>query len=82
VKYVKCVKIWQFDGLVQFLKPSIQFLMNTIMNLAIVRFLMKKRRHALSTHVSHLTKRETCVTYTHLSYEAKGDMCYEGVSPF
>jgi hypothetical protein len=42
------VKIWQFDVLVlflkpsvQFLKPSLQFLMNTILNLAIVQFLIK-----------------------------------------
>jgi hypothetical protein len=46
VKYAQRVKIWPFDVLVmflkcvQFLKSCVQFLMDTIMNLAIVRFLM------------------------------------------
>jgi hypothetical protein len=45
MKHVQCVKIWPFDVLVlflkgvQFLKPCIQFLMVTILNLAIVHFL-------------------------------------------
>jgi hypothetical protein len=50
MKYAQCVKIWPFDGLVlflmpyvQFLKPCIQFLMNIILNLAIIQFLIKKK---------------------------------------
>jgi hypothetical protein len=43
VKYAQCVKTWPFDILVLFLKPSDQFLMNTILNLAIVQFLMKNK---------------------------------------
>jgi hypothetical protein len=49
VKYAQCVKIWPFDVLilflkcVQFLKPCVQFLMDTILNPAIVKFLMKKK---------------------------------------
>jgi hypothetical protein len=48
VKYAQCVKIWSFDVLVlflkcvQFMKSCVRFLMDTILNLAIVHFLMKK----------------------------------------
>jgi hypothetical protein len=43
------VKKWPFDVLVlslkcvQFLKSCVQFLMDTILNLAIIQFLMKKK---------------------------------------
>jgi hypothetical protein len=43
VKYAQCVKIRPFDVLVLFLKPCVQFLMNSILNLAIVQFLMKNK---------------------------------------
>jgi hypothetical protein len=43
MKYAKYVKIWQFDVLVQFLKSCVQFFINTILNLSIVQFLMKKK---------------------------------------
>jgi hypothetical protein len=43
VKYAQCVKIWPLNVLVLFLKPCVQFLMNTILNLAIVQFMMKKK---------------------------------------
>jgi hypothetical protein len=50
VKYARCVKICPFDVLVlflmpsmQFLKPYVQFLMDTILNLIIIQFLMKKK---------------------------------------
>jgi hypothetical protein len=49
VNYAQCVKIWPFDILVlflkcvQFLKSCVQFLMDIILNLAIVQFLMKKK---------------------------------------
>jgi hypothetical protein len=49
VKCAQYVKIWPFDVLVlflkcvQFLKSCVQFLMDTILNLAIVQFLMKKK---------------------------------------
>jgi hypothetical protein len=43
VKYAQCVKIWPLDILVLFLKPCVQFLINTILNLAIVKFLIKEK---------------------------------------
>jgi hypothetical protein len=49
VKYAQFVKIWTFDVLVlflkcvQFLKSCVQFLIDTILNLVIVQFLMKKK---------------------------------------
>jgi hypothetical protein len=88
VKYVQCVKIWPFDVLVlflkcvQFLKRCVLFLMDSILNLSIVHFLMKKKgdtlqirasrtlrkgRHARSMRVSHLRKRETRAMGAHLA---------------
>jgi hypothetical protein len=82
VKYAQCVKIWPFDVLilflkcVQFLKPCVQFLMDTILNPAIVKFLMKKKGDVhygacllcqekgdacCGGHVSYLRKRETLI---------------------
>jgi hypothetical protein len=61
VKYTQCVKIWLFDVLVlflmcvQFLKPCVQFLMDTILNLIIVQFLVKKKGDMLLLHVSHIS---------------------------
>jgi hypothetical protein len=84
VKYAQCVKIWTFDVLVlfmmpcvQFLKPCVQFLKDTILNLEIVQFLMKKKgdarfggaspisikaRRSLWGNISYLNKRGTHVT--------------------
>jgi hypothetical protein len=45
VKYAQYVKIWLFDVLVLFLK-YVQFFMNTILNMSIVQFLMKKKGDA------------------------------------
>jgi hypothetical protein len=68
VKFAQCVKIWpfvckiglSFDTCVKiwlFLKSCVQFLMDTILNLAIAQFLMKKNRDVLSVlRVSHLNK--------------------------
>jgi hypothetical protein len=65
------MKIWLFLKCVQFLKSCVQFLMDTILNLAIAQFLMKKKgdrclvcascivgkgRHTNETRVSHLSK--------------------------
>jgi hypothetical protein len=36
VNYAQCVKIWLFLKCVQFLKSCVQFLIETILNLAIV----------------------------------------------
>jgi hypothetical protein len=58
VKYAQGVKIWSFDVLVlflkcvQFLKPCVQFLMDTILNLVIVQFLMKKKGDTLLLRAS------------------------------
>jgi hypothetical protein len=60
VKYVQCVKIWPFDILVlylkcvQFLKSCVLFLMDTILNLAIVQFLMKKKGDTPMKHTSRI----------------------------
>jgi hypothetical protein len=43
VKYAQCVKIWPLDIKLLFLKPCVQFLVNTILNLAIVKFLIKEK---------------------------------------
>jgi hypothetical protein len=51
VKYAQCVKIWSFDVLVLFLK-CVRFLRDTILNLAIVQFLMKKKGDARYGDVS------------------------------
>jgi hypothetical protein len=50
LKYAQCVKIWLFLKCVQFLKSGVQFFMDTILNLAIIQFLMKKRE----THPSNV----------------------------
>jgi hypothetical protein len=58
VKYTQCVKIWSFDILVlllkcvQFLKSCVQFLIDTILNLAIVQFPMKKKGDTLTQRAS------------------------------
>jgi hypothetical protein len=84
VKYAQCVKIWPFDVLVlfqkciQFLKPCVQFLMDTILNQAMcLVFGEEKGKHALITHVSHLKKSETCLYYARLLSQENGD-----ASPF
>jgi hypothetical protein len=58
VKYAQCMTIWPFDVVVlflksvQFLKSCVQFLMDTILNLAIVQFLMKIKRDMPTKRVS------------------------------
>jgi hypothetical protein len=60
VKYAQCVKIWPLDVLVLFLKcvlflkSCVQFLMDTILNLAIVQFLIKKKGDAPTKCVSRI----------------------------
>jgi hypothetical protein len=60
VKYAQCVKIWPFDILilflkcVLFLKSCVHFLMDIILNLAILQFLMKKKGDAPTQHASHI----------------------------
>jgi hypothetical protein len=48
VKYAQCVKIWLF------LKSCVQFLLDIILNLAIVLFLKKKKGDACSLHASRI----------------------------
>jgi hypothetical protein len=54
------VIIWPFDVLVlflkcvQFLKSCVQFLMDTILNLAIVQFLVKKKVDVPTKHTSRI----------------------------
>jgi hypothetical protein len=43
VKYAQYVKIWLFLKCVQFLKSCVWFLMDTILNLAIIQFLIKNK---------------------------------------
>jgi hypothetical protein len=80
MKYAQCVKNMAIDVLVlflkyvQFLKSYVQFLVDTILNLSIVQFLMKKKgdaRHA--TRVSNLRRRETHPRNGRLISEEKGD---------
>jgi hypothetical protein len=47
VKYAQCVKIWLFLKCVEFLKSCVKFPMDTILNLVIVQFLMKKKGDTL-----------------------------------
>jgi hypothetical protein len=47
VKYPQCVKVWLFLKCVQFLKSCVQFLMDTILNVA-----NEKKGDALMQHVS------------------------------
>jgi hypothetical protein len=88
VKYAQCVKIWLFDVLflfpkcAQFLKPCVQFLMDTILNLATCSVSgEEKGRHALITCVSLLKKMEMHFYYTCFLSHKKGDARYGGTSP-
>jgi hypothetical protein len=78
-----CVKYAQKLKCVQFLKPCVQFLIDTILNLTIVQFLGKKKedvlllhvflilrkgRHACSMHISFLMKKETHDMRTRLPF--------------
>jgi hypothetical protein len=54
VKYAQCVKIWLFLKCVQFLKFYVQFLMDTILNLTIDQFLMKKKGDTPTQCASHI----------------------------
>jgi hypothetical protein len=74
------MKILPFDVLVLFLKCAqfliscIQFLMDTILNLAIVQFFNEEKgRCAHATCVSYLRRRETCPQNGCLASEEKGD---------
>jgi hypothetical protein len=58
VKYAQCVKIWLFLKCVQFLKSCVQFIMDTILNLAIDQFLMKKKGRETRPRNSHLVSQE------------------------
>jgi hypothetical protein len=56
--------------------------MNTILSLANVQFLMKKKgRHVLIGRVSHPKQRETRSKYVQLASKAKGDARYGGAPP-
>jgi hypothetical protein len=65
VKYAQYVKIWPFNILVlflkcvQFLKPCVQFLMDTTESGSCSVSDEEKGRRAPITRVSHLKKRET-----------------------
>jgi hypothetical protein len=64
VKYAQCVKNMTIDlsilflKCVQFLKSCVQFLMDTILNLAIVQFLMKKKGDARYRGASPISIKE------------------------
>jgi hypothetical protein len=81
VKYVQCVKIWLFDVLVlflmpcvQFLKLCVQFLIDTILNLAIVQFLMKKKGDVRYVGVSPISIKVRCSLWGRISYLNKTEM--------
>jgi hypothetical protein len=69
VKYAQCVKIWSFDVLVLFLK-CVQFLRDTILNLAIVHFLGKKKGDAPMKRVSPFYP-----TPQKIEYSSRGGSC-------
>jgi hypothetical protein len=54
VKYAQCVKIWLFLKCVQFLKSCVRFLMGTILNLAIVQFLILNKGDTPMQHASYI----------------------------
>jgi hypothetical protein len=54
VKYAQCVKIWLFLKCVQFPKSRVQFLTDTILNLAIVQFVIKKKVDERSVRASRI----------------------------
>jgi hypothetical protein len=74
VKYAQCLKIWPFDVLVlflkcvQFLKYCVQFLMDTILNLAIVQFLMKKKGDVRYKGASPISIKGRCMLREHVSF--------------
>jgi hypothetical protein len=75
MKYAQCVKIYPFDVLVlflkcvQFLKYCVQFLRDTILNLIIVQFLMKKKgdAHYEGASVSPMSIKGRHVLWVHIS---------------
>jgi hypothetical protein len=74
------VKIWPFDVLVlflkcvQFLKPCVQFLMDTILNLEIVQFLVKKKEDTLLLRSSAISGKGRCAIWARVSYLKKRKM--------
>jgi hypothetical protein len=67
VKYAQCMKIWLFLKYVQFLKFCVLFLMDTILNLAIDQFLMKKKGDA-PTQRRLVSKEKGDATTKHASH--------------
>jgi hypothetical protein len=67
---------------VQFLKPYVQFLMDTILNPVIVQFLMKKKGDAHYRGASPMSrKRRHALWGTCLLCQEKGDTCHGDTSP-
>jgi hypothetical protein len=68
---------------VQFLKPCVQFLMDTILNLAMCLVSgEEKGRHTLLMRVSYLKKREMHLYYACLLSQENGDAQYGGATLF
>jgi hypothetical protein len=65
VSFLKCV---------QFLKPCVQFLMDTILNLAIVQFLVKEKRDMLLLHTSLILRKWRHACSMRVSYLRKREM--------
>jgi hypothetical protein len=84
VKYAQCVKIWIFDVLVlflkcmQFLKPCVHFLVDTILNLTIVQFFMKKKGDTRYEGVSRISRKRRCALCGHVSYMRQREACVMG----
>jgi hypothetical protein len=78
------VKIWPFDVLVlflkcmQFLKSCVQFLMDTILNLTIVQFFVKKTGDTLWICVSHIGGKMRHALATRISHRRYGETVYIG----
>jgi hypothetical protein len=72
VKYAQRVKIWLFLMCVQFLNSCVRFLMDTILNLVIVQFLMKKKGDARYSGASPISIKGRCALWGRVSYLNKG----------
>jgi hypothetical protein len=84
VKYAQCVKIWPSDVLVLFLKCvlflkyCVQFLIDTVQNLSIVRLLMKKMGDALFLRTSLIGGKGRRATAMRVSHRSQKETRYIG----
>jgi hypothetical protein len=78
VKYAQFVKILLFLKCVQFMKFGVQFLMDTIQNMTIAPFLMKRKGDAHWLHVYHIRGKGRRALHTFVSHRRQWEMVYIG----